>query len=109
MKSSVISTVVAWMMTCVAIVNATEAAPETILTIEGMHCVVCAKKVTKRLTGVSNVKSANVDTEKGTAVVTPADGKELSPKALWEAIEGAGFKPTELKGPAGTFTSKPKK
>ena len=109
MKSTVISTVVTWMLTCVVIVNAAEVAPETSIAIEGMRCVVCAKKVTKQLTGVSNVKSANVDPEKGTAVVTPADGKELSPKALWEAIEGAGFKPTELKGPAGTFTSRPKK
>ena len=109
MKSSVIPTVVAWMMTCVAIVNAAEVALETSVTIEGMQCVVCAKKVTKKLTSVSNVKSANVDPEKGTAVIVPADGKEVSPKLLWEAVENAGFKPTELKGPTGTFKSKPKK
>ena len=109
MKTSVIPTIVAWMMTCVAIVHAAESAPETSVTIEGMHCTVCAKKVTKKLTSVSNVKSANVDPEKGIAVVMPTDGKELSPKLLWEAVESAGYKPTELKGPAGTFKSKPKK
>ena len=109
MKCVLIPTVVAWMMTCVAIVHAAEMAPETSVTIEGMHCAACAKKVTKKLTSVSNVKSASADPEKGTAVVVPADGNELSPKAIWEAIESAGYKPTELKGPAGTFTSKPKK
>ncbi len=109
MKSSLIPTIVAWIMTCVAIVNAAEAVLETSVTIEGMHCAVCAKKVTKKLTSVSNVKSASADPEKGTAVIVPADGKDVSPKSLWEAVESAGYKPTGLKGPAGTFTSKPKK
>jgi copper chaperone CopZ len=110
MKNAVIPTIVTWMiMTCVPIVHAGEMPSETTVKIEGMHCVVCAKKVTKKLTSVSNVKSANVDPEKGIAVITSLEGKELSPKALWEAVETAGYKPTELKGPAGTFKSKPKK
>lgn len=109
MTKSVIPTIVAWMLTCVAIVQAGERAEETSIAIEGMQCVVCAKKVTKKLTGVSNVKSATVDPDKGTALVTAIEGKDLSPKALWEAVENAGFKPTELKGPAGTFKSKPTK
>ncbi len=70
---------------------------------------VLRNKVTKKLQAVPNVKSASVDPEKGSAVVVTADGKELSPKAVWEAVEGAGYQPTELKGPAGTFKTKPTK
>lgn len=109
MTKSVIPTIVAWMMTCVAIVQAGEPAAETSIAIQGMQCATCAKKVTKQLTGVSNVKTASVDPNKGTALVAVIEGKDLSPKALWEAVEKAGFKPTELKGPAGTFKSKPTK
>lgn len=109
MKSSMIAAIVTWMMTCVAIVNAAETAPETSITIKGMHCAGCAKKVTKKLKTVSNVKFATVDSEKGTATVVPDDSKEVSPKALWEAVENTGYKPTGLKGPGGTFTSKPTK
>lgn len=109
MTKSVIPTIVAWMMTCVAIVQAGELPAETSIAIQGMQCATCAKRVTKKLTSVSNVKLATVDPEKGTALVSVVEGKDLSPKALWEAVENAGFKPTELKGPAGTFKSKPTK
>ena len=110
MKSSaVVASVLAWMMACVSIADAVETPGSTFVSIKGMHCVSCANKVTKKLQAVPNVKSASVDPEKGSAVVVTADGKELSPKAIWEAVEGAGYKPTELKGPAGTFKTKPTK
>ena len=108
-KSFVIANVLAWMMACTAISAAADSTIETVISIKGMHCSVCAKKVATKLKGVPNVKSANVDAEKGTAVILATDGKELSPKAAWEAVETAGYKPTEMKGPGGTFTSKPTK
>ena len=41
------------------------------------------------------------------AVVTPQSGKQISPRALWEAIEKAKFTPVKLQGPAGIYTAKP--
>ena len=107
--SAVVASVLAWMMAYAAIGSAAETPSSTVVSIKGMHCVSCANKVTKKLLAVPNVKSASVDPEKGSAIVVTADGKELSPKAVWEAVEGAGYQPTELKGPAGTFKTKPTK
>ena len=107
--SMVVTNVLAWLMACVAISGAAETPNSTLVSIKGMHCASCAKKVTKRLQAISNVKSASADAEKGSAVVITADDKDLSPKAVWEAVEAAGYKPIELTGPAGTFKTKPTK
>ena len=108
-NSAVVASVLAWMMACGAIVDGADKPSGTQVSIKGMHCVSCANKVTKKLQAVPNVKSASVDPEKGSAVIVTADGKELSPKAVWEAVESAGYKPTELSGPTGTFKTKPTK
>lgn len=108
-NSTVVANILAWMMACVSVAGAVETPNNTLVSINGMHCASCANKVTKKLQALPNVKSASVDADKGTAVVITTDGKDLSPKAVWEAVEGAGYKPTELKGPAGTFTAKPAK
>jgi len=81
---------------------------DTTITINGMHCAGCAKKVAQKLKAVSNVGDAKVDAETALATVSPKKGKSPSARALWEAIETAGYKPTKLEGPDGTFTSKPK-
>lgn len=107
--SAVVASVLAWMMAYAAIGSPAESPGSTVVSIKGMHCVSCANKVTKKLQAVPNVKSTSVDPEKGSAVVFAADGKELSPKAMWEAVVGAGYQPTELKGPVGTFKTKPTK
>ena len=108
-NSAVVASVLAWMMACVAIVEGANKPTDTLISIKGMHCAGCAKKVAKKLEAVPNVKSASVDAEKGSALVVTTDGKELSPKAIWEAVESAGYKPTELTGPAGSFKAKPAK
>ncbi len=108
-NSMVVANVLAWMMACVSVAGAAETPNNTIVSIKGMHCAGCANKVTKKLQAVPNVKSASVDADRGSAVVITAAGNDLSPKAVWEAVEGAGYKPTELKGPTGTFTAKPAK
>jgi copper chaperone CopZ len=81
----------------------------TSISIDGMHCAGCAKKIASRLKTVSGVADAEVNVETGTAAVTPKSKATLSPRALWEAIEKAGYTPSKLAGPSGTFTKKPEK
>lgn len=78
------------------------------ITVQGMHCAGCASKVTRKLQAVPGVDKAQVDAAKGTAVVTLKSDAAPSPRALWEAVEKAGYKPTRLVGPTGTFSVKPK-
>ena len=80
----------------------------TTLTIPGMHCNGCAKKLANKLVEVEGVAKAEADVEAKTIKVTPKANVALSPKALWEAVEKAEQKPTKLEGPSGTFTAKPK-
>lgn len=86
---------------------AAERPSQSIVTIEGMHCAACAKAVAGKLKRVANVAEAAVDAKTGLATVTPARGSQPSPRALWEAVEAGGYRPTRIDSPAGTFTSKP--
>jgi copper chaperone CopZ len=79
----------------------------SVLTIPEMDCGHCAKKITAKLTAVVGVAATKVDLEAKTVTITPKGQAALSPKALWEASEKAGFKPTKLEGPQGVFTAKP--
>jgi len=79
----------------------------TTIEIKGMHCNVCAGKVTKSLQQVAGVAQAQADATKASAVVTPANDATPSPRLLWEAVEKAGYVPLKLTGPSGTFTAKP--
>ena len=76
--------------------------------IKGMHCAGCASKVTKQLQGVGGVVSARADAKTANAIVVAKQDASPSPKALWEAVERAGYKPVKIVTPEGTFTSKPK-
>ena len=80
----------------------------TTITIQGMHCGGCAAKVSRQLLAIDGVASAQADATQGNAVVSPQTNAVPSPRALWEAVEKAGYKPTKLVGPSGTFTEKPK-
>lgn len=101
------------LMLCVISVSAAEKRADkpsnTVISIKGMHCVSCAKRVTKKLQAVTNAKTVTTDSEKGEAVIVAVEGKSVSPKEIWEAVEETGYKPTELKGPGGTFKTKPTK
>lgn len=79
----------------------------TTIDIKGMHCHGCATKVQNRLTAVKNVNSATVSAKTAQAIVDPKANGKPSPRALWEAVEAAGYSPTKLAGPDGTFTKKP--
>lgn len=89
-------------------ISAAETPAEIVITVDGMHCDGCAKKLAKRLKVVKNVASATVDVKTGKATVISTKTKSASAKVLWEAVEGADFTPTKLIGPDGTFTTKPK-
>jgi copper chaperone CopZ len=80
----------------------------TSISIDGLHCAACAKKVEGKLKTVREVATVKIDVKAGIATVTPKVDKSLSPRALWEAIEKAGYTPTQLEGPSGSFIEKPK-
>ena len=79
----------------------------TWITVEDMHCSNCARKIARKLYTVSGVVKVQSDVSKNLAVITPQEGKLPSPRAMWEAVEQANFKPVKLQGPHGLFTSKP--
>lgn len=78
------------------------------IAIQDMHCAQCAKRISDRLQTVVGVKSVKIDIKAGTAVVTAHAAKSPSPKAMWEAVERAGFKPTKLQTASASFNTKPK-
>lgn len=79
----------------------------SVVTIEGMHCAACAKAVARKLRAVPQVADASVDVNTRQATVTPVQGRDISARGLWEAVEAAGYRPSRIETPAGTFTSKP--
>lgn len=90
------------------VVQAADPPPAITIGVQGMHCAACASKVAGRLQAVAGVSKAQVDATKAVALVSVTPSTVPSPRALWEAVEKAGYKPTKLVSPAGTFTSKPK-
>jgi copper chaperone len=58
------------------------------LTIEGMHCGACVRRVTSALTSIEGVRADNVAV--GSATVE-YDSQRVTPDAIVEAIENIGF------------------
>ena len=79
----------------------------TTIVVEDLSCPVCAKKLSKAVSAVPGVVEVKADVPSSTLTVTPQGQKAPAPRALWEAVEKAGYRPTRLEGPAGTFTAKP--
>jgi len=79
----------------------------TVIDVEDLDCPSCAKKVVAKMKAVTGVARAEADVKTSKLRVTAAESVSPSPKAMWEAVEAAGFKPTRLEGPAGAFTVKP--
>lgn len=88
--------------------NSPAKSPAVTISVEGMHCAGCVKKVETKLKAIAGVDQVKIDVAKGTVVVNPRAKKELSPRLLWETVEKAGYQPTKIAGPAGTLTAKPK-
>jgi Cu+-exporting ATPase len=72
-----------------------------------MHCLSCAKKMTAKLNEVPGVAAVQADVPASRLTVGAKPQQTPSPRALWEAIERAGYHSAKLEGPAGTFTAKP--
>ncbi len=79
----------------------------TTITVPDMHCMGCAKKMTNKLYELPGVAEVRADVPTTTLTVTPKPQQAPSPRALWEAVEKAGYKPAKLEGPGGTFTTRP--
>ncbi len=79
----------------------------TIVTIQGEMCGGCVKKMQGTLAKVAGIASVEGSAAEKTMTIVPVSGTQLSPKAVWEAIEQAGKKPAKLVGPDGEFVMKP--
>ncbi|MFT5527159.1 MAG: copper chaperone CopZ [Pirellulaceae bacterium] len=87
---------------------ATAAQPAfTEVVVTNMHCDACAKKIAGKLYLLKGVKEVRAELKSNTAYVVSQQNKNISPKAIWEAVEKAGFKVVKLNGPAGLFKTKP--
>ena len=80
----------------------------TTIEISKLHCAGCAKRVSKKLQAVANVASADVDLKTSQATVRANKDKQVSAKALWEAVEATGYTPMKLTSADASYTSKPK-
>ena len=81
---------------------------EVAIYVDDMHCAGCAKKISSRLFKVKGVVKVRTDLKADLAIVTPQAKKQVDVKAAWEACQKAGFQPTKLIGPQGTFAANEK-
>ncbi|HQR05623.1 MAG TPA: heavy metal-associated domain-containing protein [Gemmatales bacterium] len=80
----------------------------TTIKVGDMTCGGCAKKVQQTLAKLTGVQKVESDVTTHTVKVFPKENAKVSSKELWEAVEKAGYTPSELDGPAGSFKEKPK-
>jgi copper chaperone CopZ len=76
---------------------------EMAIYVSNMHCSHCAKKIASKLYRLKGVVKVKTDVKLHLAIVTPQAKKQVDSKAAWAAVRSAGFKPTKLVGPQGTF------
>ncbi len=87
--------------------SAQKPAPQpTVIKVSDMHCAACAQKISRKLYAVPGVVQVKTNVKQHSAVVTPEKTRQPDPVAIWEAVEAAGFEPTEISGPAGKYASK---
>jgi copper chaperone CopZ len=80
----------------------------TTIHVQNMHCADCAKQIARKLYALPGVVEVRADVPKNIAYVVPQKDKTLAPRAMWEAVESAGFAVARLEGPQGTYTAKPR-
>jgi copper chaperone CopZ len=78
---------------------------EVAIYVSDMHCAGCAKKIAGKLYRVKGVVKVRTNLKQNLAVVTPQPKKQVDAKAAWVAVQKAGFKPTKMIGPEGTFVA----
>ena len=81
------------------------AASEVAIYVSDMHCAGCAKKIAGKLYRVKGVVKVRTNLKQNLAIVTPQAKKQIDAKAAWVAVQKAGFKPTRMIGPQGTFVA----
>ncbi|MFB6264246.1 MAG: heavy-metal-associated domain-containing protein [Bradymonadaceae bacterium] len=64
--------------------------------VNGMACPFCAYGIEKKLKGLEGVASLDIHIEKGTVDVSVQEGKTVTPKAIREAVQEAGFELRDL-------------
>jgi copper chaperone CopZ len=86
------------------------ASPVTYTTIhvQDMHCGECAKTIARKLYALPGVVEVRADVTKNIAYVVPQKDKTVASKAVWEAVESAGFRVVKLESPQGIYTTKPR-
>lgn len=80
----------------------------TTIKVEDMSCGGCAKKVQQFVAKVNGVEKVEPDLKTHTIKVFPKENTKVSAKEMWEAVEKAGYTPSELDGPSGSSKEKPK-
>jgi copper chaperone CopZ len=90
-------------------VEAASPVPYTTIHVHNMHCADCAKQIARKLYAIPGVVEVRADVAKNIAYVVPQKDKTIQPRALWEAVESAGFQVARLEGPQGAYTTKPKR
>ncbi len=80
----------------------------TTIRVKDMHCEACAAKIRRGLFSVAGVVNVKTDVKAHLAVIVPQQSRQPSPRAMWEAVEKAGFQIMQLDGPSGAFTLKPR-
>lgn len=80
----------------------------TVIELDTMQCDDCARAIASHLYQVPGVAgvSTNLDTKR--VFIDPQQNIDPAPRAMWEAIESAGYEPIRLAGPFGVFTTKPR-
>jgi hypothetical protein len=89
-----------------------DTAPTTI-TVQApyIHCPACAKVATQKILvlvkAVPGVGLVQYNVGASTLTVGSKAGHSPSPRALWDAVVQAGYKPIRLEGSGGKFTARP--
>ena len=81
----------------------------TAIYVTDMHCTECAKKIARKLYAVPGVVQVKADVPKDLAFVVHQKTKDPAPRALWEAVENAGFVVTKMHTPGGVIDKKPQR
>jgi copper chaperone len=76
--------------------DATAKGSRVVIPIAGMHCSMCAQRVTTALADVQGVKWVETSLDAKQAVVV-YDGKKAKPEALAAAVKGLGYEPGKPK------------
>lgn len=76
------------------------------ISVAGMHCAGCAKKVETKLKTIAGVDQVKIDVAKGTVVVNPRAKKELSPRLLWGNRREGGLPADQDCRACGNFNGK---